>query len=192
MRQTILPWYGAVPGDASVCITKHVPYFVSIVSPTIGSRGNSTSSKSSQVGAWIVILNRLMGHMMQDGNLRGIRHPSCSNSSRACPERPQPPEPSSSALRSASLRSSLRRQLRTASGDRTRGVSRSAGRSVRRTTNPQCACSPRSRNARVPLRKLALQVESCSPGLLRLARRSASGDCGLSAGVLVAGPVTTP
>ena len=29
-------------------------------------------------------------------------------------------------------------------------------------------------------RKLALQVESCSPGLLRLARRSASGDCGLS------------
>jgi hypothetical protein len=66
MRQTILPWYGAVPGDASVCITKHVPYFVSIVSPTTGSRGNSTSSKSSQVGASILILNRLMGHMMQD------------------------------------------------------------------------------------------------------------------------------
>ena len=41
-------------------------------------------------------------------------------------------------------------------------------------------------------RKLALQVESCSPRLLRLARPSASGDCGLSAGVLAAGPVTTP
>ena len=38
---------------------------------------------------------------------------------------------------------------------------------------------------------LALRVESCSPGLLRLARQSASGDCGLSAGVLAAGPVQT-
>jgi hypothetical protein len=36
---------------------------------------------------------------------------------------------------------------------------------------------------------LALHVESCSPELLRLARHSASGDCGLSAGVLAAGPV---
>ena len=39
---------------------------------------------------------------------------------------------------------------------------------------------------------LALQLESCSPRLLRLARQSASGDCGLSAGVLAAGPVTRP
>ena len=36
----------------------------------------------------------------------------------------------------------------------------------------------------------ALHVESCSPELLRLARRSASGGCGLSAGVLAAGPVS--
>ena len=33
------------------------------------------------------------------------------------------------------------------------------------------------------------ELESCSPKLLRLARHSASGDCGLSAGVLAAGPV---
>ena len=38
-------------------------------------------------------------------------------------------------------------------------------------------------------RELALQVESCSPRLLRLARHSALGGCGLSAGVLAAGPV---
>ena len=47
------------------------------------------------------------------------------------------------------------------------------------------AKSRKSRNCagrRRRTRKLALQVESCSPGLLRLARRSASGDCGLSAG----------
>ena len=36
---------------------------------------------------------------------------------------------------------------------------------------------------------LALRVESCSPGLLRLARLRASGDCGPSAGVLAAEPV---
>jgi hypothetical protein len=52
--------------------------------------------------------------------------------------------------------------------------------------------NPPSRNAGVPLRKLALQVESCSPGLLRLARRSASGDCGLSAGVLPQGQLRHP
>jgi hypothetical protein len=38
-------------------------------------------------------------------------------------------------------------------------------------------------------RCLALQVESCSPRLLRLARQSASAGIGLSAGVLAAGPV---
>jgi len=36
---------------------------------------------------------------------------------------------------------------------------------------------------------LALRVESCSPGLLRLARHSASGACGPSAGLLAAEPV---
>ena len=46
--------------------------------------------------------------------------------------------------------------------------------------------------ARPHNRMLAPQVESCSPGLLRLARQGASGDCGLSAGVLAAGPVTHP
>jgi hypothetical protein len=158
MRQTILPWYGAVPGDASVCITKHVPYFVSIVSPTIGSRGNSTSSKSSQVGAWIVILNRLMGHMMQDGNLRGIRHPSCSNSSRACPERPQPPEPSS--LARLLVRRSEDNCARHQATYQRPSLAR-PGRSVATATPPRtCA----------PSRKLAPQVESCSPRLLRLAR----------------------
>jgi hypothetical protein len=49
-----------VPGDASVCVTKHVPYFVSIVSPTTGNRGSSISWKSFQAGASIVIMNRLM------------------------------------------------------------------------------------------------------------------------------------
>jgi hypothetical protein len=53
-----------VSEDASACVTKHVPYFVSIVSPTAGRRGNSTLSTSSHAGAWIVIMNRLMGHMM--------------------------------------------------------------------------------------------------------------------------------
>jgi hypothetical protein len=37
---------------------------------------------------------------------------------------------------------------------------------------------------------LAPEVELCSPRLLRLARCRASGDCGHSAGVLAAGPVT--
>ena len=37
---------------------------------------------------------------------------------------------------------------------------------------------------------LAPVVELCSPRLLRLARFRASGDCGPSAGVLAAGPVT--
>jgi hypothetical protein len=55
-----------VPGDASVCVTKHVPYFVSIVSPTSGSRGSSTSWTSFQSGVSIVIMNRLMVYIMQD------------------------------------------------------------------------------------------------------------------------------
>jgi hypothetical protein len=63
----ILPAYGALPGDASVSVTKHVPYFVSIVSPTTGSRGSSMSWKSFQSGVSIVTMNRLMVHMMQDG-----------------------------------------------------------------------------------------------------------------------------
>jgi hypothetical protein len=62
----ILPAYGALPGDASVSVTKHVPYFVSIVSPTTGSRGSSMSWKSFQSGVSIVTMNRLMVHMMQD------------------------------------------------------------------------------------------------------------------------------
>jgi hypothetical protein len=37
---------------------------------------------------------------------------------------------------------------------------------------------------------LAPEVELCLPRLLRLARYRASGDCGPSAGVLAAGPVT--
>ena len=57
------------------------------------------------------------------------------------------------------------------------------------------SCSRRTSEASAPLngyskqRELALHVESCSPGLLRLARHSALGGCGLSAGVLAAGPV---
>src|SRR4029077_17821193 len=50
---------------------------------------------------------------------------------------------------------------------------------------PAAPCSRPARTNEV----LAPHVESCSPGLLRLARRSASGDCGPSAGVLAAGPV---
>ena len=49
---------------------QYVPHFVSIVSPTSGSRGSSTSWTSFQPGVSIVIMNRLMGHMMQDGVAR--------------------------------------------------------------------------------------------------------------------------
>ena len=54
---------------------------------------------------------------------------------------------------------------------------------VRDAAAPQCAGAHAKQ-------VLALHVESCSPELLRLARPSASGDCGLSAGVLAAGPVS--
>jgi hypothetical protein len=65
-RQTILPSYDPARNDSSVCVTTHVPYFVSIVSPTVGSRGSSTASTSFQVGASISTMNRLMCDMMQD------------------------------------------------------------------------------------------------------------------------------
>jgi hypothetical protein len=53
------------------------------------------------------------------------------------------------------------------------------------TSEPVCSTSMPARSNEV----LALRVESCSPGLLRLARHSASGDCGPLAGVLAAEPV---
>jgi hypothetical protein len=48
---------------------------------------------------------------------------------------------------------------------------------------------PTLEDSRTLKRVLALRVESCSPGLLRLERHSALGDCGPSAGVLAAEPV---
>jgi hypothetical protein len=67
-----------------------------------------------------------------------------------------------------------------------RGASR-----LSRTPGARFLVSSPNNPYRSAQQKLALQVESCSPRLLRLARPSASGDCGLSAGVLAAGPVKT-
>jgi hypothetical protein len=67
-----------------------------------------------------------------------------------------------------------------------RGASR-----LRRTPGGRFLVPSPNNPYRSAQQKLALQVESCSPRLLRLARPSASGDCGLSAGVLAAGPVKT-
>jgi hypothetical protein len=56
-RATILPACSPVSGKSSPPVTKHVPYLVSMVSPSEGSSGSSTSSRSCQPGPSIVTVN---------------------------------------------------------------------------------------------------------------------------------------
>src|SRR5262245_27528065 len=56
MRQTILPC--SAPGGSSASVTRQVPNFVSIGSPSSGGAGSSTSSKSVQPAPSMVTMKR--------------------------------------------------------------------------------------------------------------------------------------
>jgi hypothetical protein len=67
-RQTILPAYCSRPDDGSTLVTMHVPYLVSIGSPSAGGSGSSATTTSSHVCPSIVTMNRCNGRSSAGGS----------------------------------------------------------------------------------------------------------------------------